>query len=72
MNNNYVPFHCSVKQLSVILRRTILFSRWVMWEQQRLSLIGAVIYANQADTELNSAGHDRIRLTCFLCKTPKK
>ena len=33
-----------------------------------IRLLGAVIYANQSDTELNSTGHDQIRLTCFLCK----
>ena len=67
----HVPFHCSVKQLSVILRNYFVFALSYVRATASQS-IGAVIYANQADTELNSAGHDRIRLTCFLCKTPKK
>ena len=65
-------FHCSVKHLSVLLRRTIMFWRYGMWKFCVIRLLGAVIYANQSDTELNSTGHDRITLTCFLCKTPKK
>ena len=67
-----MPFHCSVKHISVLLRRTIMFWRCVMWKQRRAP---SAWLRNSCKSIRHSvepwAGRDRIRSTCFLCKAFK-